>query len=69
MECEKLTEIQRNIIDIVGNEDIAVFAVAGSGKTSVLVCSYLKILDQIKLPIEEAVSKILVITFTDDAAT
>ncbi len=69
MDCENLTKKQREIVDLAGNMDVSAFAVAGSGKTSVLVCTYMKILQSMDLPPDEGVSKILVITFTDDAAT
>jgi ATP-dependent helicase/nuclease subunit A len=69
MNCDKLTDKQRKIVDCAGRDDVSTFAVAGSGKTSVLVCSYLKLLELMSSDIEEAVSRILVITFTDDAAT
>ncbi|MGC8689754.1 MAG: UvrD-helicase domain-containing protein [Thermoplasmata archaeon] len=69
MNCDNLTDKQKEIIDYAGREDISAFAVAGSGKTSVLVCSYLKLIESMNLPVDESVSRILVITFTDDAAT
>lgn len=69
MDCENLTERQREIIKYAGLEDVSAFAVAGSGKTTVLVCAYLKLLESMNLNIDDAVARILVITFTDDAAT
>ncbi len=68
MDCNNLTKSQKEIVESAGEEDISVFAVAGSGKTTVLVCSALKIIEKM-LPVERALEKILIITFTDEAAT
>ncbi len=68
MDCDNLTESQKGIVESAGEENISVFAVAGSGKTTVLVCSALKIIEKM-LPVENALEKILIITFTDEAAT
>lgn len=72
MNCDQLTERQKDVIRNIENSNVSAFAVAGSGKTSVLVCSYLNIIDKLIRQygnISKALDRVLVITFTDDAAT
>lgn len=72
MDCEKLTERQKELVKNAKIRDISAFAVAGSGKTTVLVCAYMEIIDELIKKfgsISEALDRVLVITFTDDAAT
>ncbi len=68
MDCENLTDSQKNIVKSAGEENLSILAVAGSGKTTVLVCSALKIIEKIG-NVEKALEKMLIITFTDEAAT
>lgn len=72
MNCNNLTDKQKDVIANAENTNISAFAVAGSGKTTVLVCTYLSIIDSLLKKyhdISSVLDKILVITFTDDAST
>ncbi len=68
MDCDNLTESQKKIVKSGGEENLSILAVAGSGKTTVLVCSALKIIEKIG-NVEKALERMLIITFTDEAAT
>ncbi len=62
-----LTEEQLKIINESSNSNILIKAVAGSGKTSILLKTVEKFLDDSEEP-EKKLKKILVLTFSDSAA-
>lgn len=66
-----LNDEQKHIIELCKSENLRVNAVAGSGKTTALANAYIEIIEDMlrknyKLP--DATNKILVLTFTNDAA-
>ncbi|MGC8663573.1 MAG: UvrD-helicase domain-containing protein [Thermoplasmata archaeon] len=72
MNCENLTQKQMDVIRFFRDNDVSAFAVAGSGKTTVLVCAYMDIIDNLIKKygdVSRALDDVLVVTFTDDAAT
>ncbi|MGC8693284.1 MAG: UvrD-helicase domain-containing protein [Thermoplasmata archaeon] len=67
----ELNEEQKTIIDMCKRENLRVNAVAGSGKTTTLSNAYMSIIEDLAksgYSIAEATNRILVLTFTNDAA-